>query len=54
MKTSHAGLAISESDWQIFVQHTLATLDTCGVHGAEREEFIAAAGNLKGEIVERP
>ena len=54
MKTSHEGLGISESDWQVFVQHTLATLDKFGVQGKEREEFLAAAASLKGDIVERP
>ena len=54
MKTSHEGLSISESDWQVFVQHTLATLDTFGVQGKEREEFLAAAASLKGDIVEPP
>ena len=54
MKTSHEGLGISESDWQVFVKHKGATLDTLGVHGKEREEFLAAAASLKGEIVERP
>jgi len=54
MKTSHAGLRISDSDWQVFVQHTLATLDTLGVQGKEREEFLAAAASLRGDIVERP
>ena len=54
MKTSHEGLGISESDWQVFVQHTVATLDKFGVQGKEREEFLAAAASLKGEIVERP
>ena len=53
MKTSHEGLGISESDWQVFVQHSVATLDTFGVQGKEREEFLAAA-SLKGDIVERP
>ena len=54
MKTSHEGLGISESDWQVFVQHTVATLDNLGVQGKEREEFLAAAASLKGDIVERP
>jgi hemoglobin len=54
MKTSHEGLSISESDWQVFVKHTLATLDKFGVQGKEREEFLAAAASLKGDIVERP
>ena len=33
MKTSHEGLGISESDWQVFVKHTVATLDAFGVQG---------------------
>jgi hemoglobin len=53
MKTSHEGLNISESDWQIFVKHTLATLDKFGVQGKEREEFLAAAASLKADIVDR-
>jgi hemoglobin len=52
MKTLHTGLGISESDWQVFVRHTLATLDKFEVHGKEREEFLAAAASLKGDIVE--
>jgi len=54
MKLSHEGLSISESDWQVFVKHTVATLDKLGVQGKEREEFLAAAASLKGDIVERP
>jgi len=54
MKTSHEGLGISETDWQIFVRHTVATLDKFGVQGREREEFFAAEGSLKGDIVEKP
>ena len=54
MKTSHEGLSISESDWQVFVKHTVATLDKFGVQGKEREEFLGAATSLKGDIVERP
>jgi hemoglobin len=54
MKTTHEGLSISESDWQVFVKHALATLDKLGVQGKEREEFLAAAASLKGDIVERP
>jgi hemoglobin len=54
MITSHEGLNISENDWQIFMKHTEATLDHFGVHGPERQEFLAAATSLKGDIVERP
>ena len=54
MKTAHTGLRISESDWQVFVKHTVATLDHLGVQGKEREDFLAAAASLKGDIVEMP
>jgi hemoglobin len=54
MKISHEGLGISDSDWQVFMHHTIATLDKFGVQGKEREEFLVAAASLKEEIVERP
>jgi hemoglobin len=54
MKISHEGLGISESDWQVLVHHTVATLDKFAVHGNERDEFLAAAISLKGDIVESP
>jgi hemoglobin len=54
MKTSHVGLNISERDWQIFVVHTVATLEKFQVPEKEKEEFLACAGSLKGDIVERP
>lgn len=54
MKTTHGGLNISERDWEIFVSHAQATLDKFEVHGKEREDFLAAAASLKGEIVEKP
>jgi hemoglobin len=54
MKTAHEGLGVSERDWQAFVNIIVATLDTFGVQGKEREEFLAAASGLKGEVVERP
>src|SRR5262249_19403281 len=52
MKTSHDGLAISESDWNIFVQHTRATLNDLGVAEKEKGEVLAAAESLKADIVE--
>ena len=52
MKPIHEGLGISDSDWDVFVTHTIATLDKFGVQGREREEFLSAAGSLKGDIVE--
>jgi len=54
MKIAHAGLRISESDWQVFVQHTQATLDAFGVSGKDREDFLAVVVSLKEDIVESP
>ena len=52
MKTSHAGLRITERDWDIFVGHTVATLEYFGVPEQEKQEFLECAGSLKGDIVE--
>jgi hemoglobin len=54
MKTSHEGLAISERDWDIFVQHTVATLENLAIAEREVNDFLAAAAGLKGDVVERP
>jgi hemoglobin len=52
MKTAHEGLGISESDWDVMVQHTVATLDDLGVAGSEKDEFLAAVATLKDDVVE--
>ena len=52
MKPLHEGIGISDSDWDVFVTHTVATLDKLGVQGQEREEFLAAAASRKGDVVE--
>ncbi len=52
MKPLHEGIGISDSDWDVFTRHVVATLDHLGVQGREREEFLAAAASLKGDIVE--
>ena len=52
MKTSHEGLRISEREWEIFVAHVVATLDHFAVPEQEKQEFLACAGSLKGDIVE--
>ncbi len=54
MKTSHAGMGISESDWGVFMRHGAATLDHLGVPAREKEEVLGFFTSLKGEIVETP
>ena len=54
MKTSHEGLRITAKEWDIFVVHTVATLDKFNVPEQEKQEFLACAGSLMGDIVELP
>ena len=53
MKTVHAGLGITESDWQIMVKHLVATLDKFKVPDKERSEILAMFAGLKSDIVEK-
>jgi hemoglobin len=53
MKASHAGLGITESDWQLTVKHLVATLDKFNVPEKEKGELLAIASSLKGDIVEK-
>ena len=53
MRTTHKGLNSSESDWQVFMRHAAATLDTFAVPAKEKDEVLAFLTALKGEIVER-
>jgi len=52
MKTSHAGLGISESDWDVLVRHIVASLEDLGVAEKEKNEFVSLVETLKGDIVE--
>ena len=53
MKTSHAGLGITESDWQLTVKHLVAALDKFKVPEKEKNELLAIASKLKPDIVEK-
>jgi hemoglobin len=52
MKTSHRGMGIDESDWQIFRGHLEATLDSFKVPDSERAEVLAFIDSTKGDIVD--
>lgn len=52
MKTAHRGMAIDDRDWQIFLGHLNATLDTFGVPAGERAEVLAFVESTKKDIVE--
>ncbi len=52
-KTTHAGLGITESDWQVAVKLLTATLDKFKVPQKEKEDVFAAVSGLKKDIVEK-
>jgi hemoglobin len=54
MKTAHAGLAISEKDWDVSVRHLVASLDKFSVPSKEKDEVLGAVSALKKDIVEKP
>lgn len=53
MRTAHAGLGITESDWQLTVKHLTATFDKFKVPDKERSELVALLASLKADIVEK-
>jgi hemoglobin len=54
MKTTHAGLGITEKDWDVTVRHLVATLDKFAVPAKEKDEVLGAVSGLKQDIVEKP
>ena len=54
MKTSHKGLGITGSDWDLSVKLFVETLDKFKVPQREKDELIAAVASLKADIVEKP
>jgi hemoglobin len=52
MKTAHAGLRIGTNDWDVSVNHLVATLDKFHVPAAEKAELLAIVGSLKEQVVE--
>ena len=53
MKSSHAGLGITESDWELTVKHFVDALDSFKVPEKEKNELLAIVGSLKKDIVEK-
>jgi hemoglobin len=54
MKTSHAGLGITEADWTASVNALVGTLEKFKVPEKEKGEVLAAISGLKKDIVEKP
>lgn len=53
MKTSHAGLGITEADWNAAAKHLVESLDKFHVGQAEKDDLLAFVGSLKKDIVEK-
>ena len=53
MKTSHKGLGVSVSDWEVFMRHASAVLEKFAVPVPERDEVLAFLTGLQGDVVER-
>jgi hemoglobin len=53
MKASHAGLGITETEWQANLRHAAQALEEYGVAPREREEFLAIFQRYKDDIVEK-
>jgi len=54
MKTSHKGMGITEPEWDQFMPHVAAALDSVGVASREKTEFLEITAGLKWDIVDVP
>jgi hemoglobin len=52
-KTAHAGMGITEREWQATVAHLTATLDRFKVPAREKQDLLNALTTLKGDVVEK-
>ena len=53
MKTSHAGLGITNAEWDAAARHLVASLDKFKVPEKEKGEILAFVTSLKKDIVEK-
>jgi hemoglobin len=52
MKASHAGLGITEQEWEVNLQYTRQALIKNGIAEREQGEFLALFEQYREEIVE--
>lgn len=52
MKTSHAGLGITQAEWDLNLKHTTAALKKNGIGEPEEKEFLALFTQYQDDIVE--
>lgn len=53
MKDSHAGLGISEAEWDAGAKHLVASLDKFKVPEQEKKDLLAFVNSVKADIVEK-
>src|SRR4051812_14539456 len=53
MKDSHAGLGITEAEWNAAAKHLVASLDKFKVGEQEKTDLLAFVTSLKNDIVEK-
>ena len=53
MKVAHAGLGITEKDWEAAANHLVATLNKFNVPEKEKNEVLVIISSLKKDIVEK-
>ena len=53
MQAAHAGMGISESEFNALVEDLITTLDKFKVPAKEKGELLGALGGMKGDIVAR-
>jgi hemoglobin len=53
MKTSHAGLGITEAEWNAAAKHLVGALEKAGVDEKSKNEVVAFVLTLKKDIVEK-
>jgi hemoglobin len=51
MKTTHAGMKITEAEWSATVEALVKALDKYKIDKTEKEELLAALGPMKKDIV---
>jgi hemoglobin len=51
MKTTHAGMKITETEWNATVEALVKALDKYRIAAKEKEELLAALGPMKKDIV---
>src|SRR5690348_16249757 len=52
-KTAHAGLAITDAEWDAAIKHFETSLDKFKIKNREKEDFIAMHQKLKGDVVDK-